>query len=297
MRRRACLGITAGLVLIAGLERSTSPAPPPGFLHAFPWSVADPLFGGLSALEVSADGSRFVALSDKGNVTRGSIQRDAEGRIAQISVAAFQHLADDDGAALPPGRTDSEGLAISEDGHAFISFEGPARVKSYARLDAASETLPDSVAFLGMEDNAALEALAIAADGTLYTVPESMPEADPFPLFRFRKGQWDIPFPLARIGNFLPVGADIGPDGRLYLLERQFRGLAGFASRLRRFDLTAQGESKGTILLQTAPGVHDNLEGVAIWRDDAGRLTATMVSDNNFLDVLATEIVEYRLPD
>jgi hypothetical protein len=36
---------------------------------------------------------------------------------------------------------------------------------------------------------------------------------------------------------------------------------------------------------------------VAIWRDDAGRLTATMVSDNNFLDLLATEIVEYRLPD
>lgn len=297
MCRRACLGIAAGLVLIAGLERSTSPAPPPGFLGAYAWSVTDPLFGGMSGLEISADGNHFVAVTDRSNVTRGTLQRDAEGRITQLSAAPFEPLTDATGAAFPTERNDSEGLAIAANGRMFVSFEGPARVQSYARFGGTSLPLPIPDAFLLMTKNSALESLAIGADDTLYTVPENTPQNGPFPLFQFRQGQWSSPFSIARIGNFLPVGADIGPDGRLYLLERQFRGLAGFASRLRRFDLNTSGEAIGLVLLQTAPGVHDNLEGVAVWRDAEGRLTASMVSDNNFMGFLATEIVEYRLPD
>ena len=79
------------------------------------------------------------------------------------------------------------------------------------------------------------------------------------------------------------------------MLERAFFGPAGFANRLRRFDLP-DALAHETVVLQTEPGVQDNLEGLAIWRDAKG-LRATMVSDANFSSLLRSEIAEYRLPD
>ena len=96
---------------------------------------------------------------------------------------------------------------------------------------------------------------------------------------------------LARDG-FAVTGADLGPDGRLYVLERNFTGL-GFRSRLRRVNMDGSEEE---ILLTTPTGTHDNLEGVAIWADDQG-LRATMISDDNFRFFQRTEVVDYRLPD
>ena len=62
-----------------------------------------------------------------------------------------------------------------------------------------------------------MEALAIQPDGTLLTMPErSGAEGRPFPVLRYRNDKWDQPFTISRDGDWLPVGADIGPDGRLY---------------------------------------------------------------------------------
>ena len=118
-----------------------------------------------------------------------------------------------------------------------------------------------------------------------------------FPLLRLRDGRWDEMMRIEADGAFLPVGADLGPDGRLYLLERRFHGLGGFASRLRRLVLQEGGVAQGETLFQSRPGQFGNLEGLAIWRDGAGALRATLISDDNFLPVLGTELVEVRLPD
>jgi hypothetical protein len=91
------------------------------------------------------------------------------------------------------------------------------------------------------------------------------------------------------------VDADFGPDGRFYLLERDLT-LLGFRSRLRRWDITAEGPGNEVTLFQTAAGTHDNLEGLSIWRDSTGGLRATMISDDNFLPLQRTELVEYALP-
>src|SRR5690606_34680041 len=98
-----------------------------------------------------------------------------------------------------------------------------------------------------------------------------------FPVFRFRNGAWDQPFTLPRRGGFLPVGADIGPDGRFYLLERELSSIFGFKSRVRRFDLSETGLTGEVTLLETASGTHDNLEGLAVWRDGAGAIRLTMI--------------------
>ena len=84
---------------------------------------------------------------------------------------------------------------------------------------------------------------------------------------------------------------------RLYLLERQFLGPFGFRTRLRRITLDGSDVETTETLIETDAGTHDNLEGVSVWRDDDGRLMATMVSDDNFFPLQRTEFVEYVLPD
>lgn len=286
------------MVLLAGLEGSANPSPPAGFRGAFAWTMQDDRFGGFSGLEISAQGTEFIALSDRGAFTSGRISRDADGWISVVSAQPIQLLKGQTDTPLKASRADSEGLAVAADGSVYISFEGAARVLHYPKLGGSAENLPSPPAFRKLQANASLEALAIGPDGTLFTLPErSGNQARPFPVFRLRAGKWDQSLRLPRDGAFLPVGADFGPDGRFYLLERDFRGLSGFASRLRRFSLTDDGFTTPETLLETPAGLHDNLESVSIWRDGAGHLIASMISDDNFNIFLRTEIVEYQLPD
>jgi hypothetical protein len=295
MRRRSV--ITLILACGLALEGSASPTEAPGHIGRFVWRSDDPRMGGMSGLEISDDGLRFTALSDRGGWTSGRLLRDGSGRITGIEAAPVQPLRGKGKEPLAAGRNDSEGLAIAPDGTAYVSFEGVARVLRYARMGAGAENLPTPPAFAKMQRNSSLEALAIGPDGTLYTLPERSGREDrPFPVWRFRNGGWDQPFTIPREGSFLPVGADFGPDGRLYLLERQFRGLMGFASRVRRFNVTGNQIDSGETVLQTRAGQHDNLEGIAVWRDAQG-IRLTLIADDNFRFFQTTEIVEYRLPD
>ena len=298
MRRRAFLTVAASLAVIAGLDGSANPATPPGFLGAFTWRMDDARFGGISGIEVDPDGGDFLVLSDRATLISGRFRRDGDGRIAGIASGPVQPLKGKGDLPMQGPRADSEGLALGADGAIYVSFEGAARVLRYPRIGGSPENLPSAADFRRMQTNSALEALAIAPDGVLYTLPERSGATDkPFAVYRLRQGTWDKRLAIARRGPFLPVAADIGPDGRFYLLERDFRGLAGFASRLRRFDLGAKALSGEVTLLETPSGLHDNLEGLSVWRDAAGRLTATMISDDNFNFLLRTQIVEYRLPD
>lgn len=299
MRRRSGLALIAGGFAALALRGGAAAGPPPGYLGSFRWRMDDTRFGGISGLHIFAGGARFAAISDRGAWTEGRISRNAGGRITAVTAAPMRLLRALGTEPLAEGRNDSEGLAIAPDGTAYVSFEGKgaARVLRYARLDGPAANLPVHPDFRRMQLNSALEALAIGPDGAIYTLPERSGREDrPFPVYRFLRGAWDQPFSLPRRDAFLPVSADVGPDGRLYVLERDFKGLSGFASRLRRFDLTERGISREQELFTSSPGLHDNLEGLSIWRDGTGGLVATMVSDDNFRFFQRTELVEYALP-
>ena len=298
MRPRSAIGLILAAAAVLGLVGSVGPSLPPGFVSAFRWQSNDPLFGGFSAVEVTADGLGFVTLSDKSAHTSGQFVRDAMGRITGIDAEPLRLLHGPDDLPLAKYRTDSEGLVMLPDGRAYISFERNARVLHYGTMAGPGAMIAQPDAFRQMKRNSGLEALAIDAAGTLYTLPEqSGTMTRPFPVFRFRNGVWDQPFSLPRRGGFLAVGADFGPDGRLYLLERRFHGLAGFASRVRRFTVGPDAIRSEQTLLQSPPGLHDNLEGLSVWRDASGALRLTMISDDNLFFLQRTEIVEYRVPD
>jgi hypothetical protein len=296
MPRRSFLALTLALGL--ALESSAAPEVPATYLGSFTWTAADARLGGMSAIEVAANGIDFTALSDRGAWTAGRLIRDHRGLIVGVEAAPLRLLQANGPKPLAKNRADSEGLAITPDGTAYVSFEGVARVLRYDRLTGQAENLPTPQAFKRMQRNAALEALAVDAVGALYTIPErSGAENRPFPVWRFADGTWTQPFSIPRRGTFLPVGADFGPDGRLYLLERQFLGLPGFASRVRRFALGPGGITAEETLLETRPGTHDNLEGIAVWRETDGAIRLTLLSDDNFRFFQRTELVEYRIPD
>jgi len=296
---RPSLGLPLILALLALSTLTSATATPDRAKLAgrLSWSMRGEAFGGLSGLALTGDGTGFTALSDRGRLVTGRILRE-DGEISGVADLRMTPLKNTEGGPLKKFHSDAEGLAIRSDGRLYISFEGYHRVWTYR--DGASEAawLPRHPDFKAMQSNASLEALAIAPDGTLYTLPERSGRKEwPFPVYRYSGGTWTQPFSLPRRGDFLPVGADFGPDGKLYLLERDFRGLFGFRSRVRRFEVTPGGLAGEQTVLTSAAGQHDNLEGLSVWRDAEGGIRLTMVSDDNFNRLQRTEFVEYRLDD
>jgi hypothetical protein len=158
--------------------------------------------------------------------------------------------------------------------------------------------IPGHRDFPRLQINSGLEALAMDGDGTLYAIPErSGALSRPFPVYRLRDGQWDKSLQIRRDGDFLVVDADFGPDGRLYVLERDFEWLGGFATRVRRFSLGPDGFGEEVTLLETDLGTLDNMEGISVWRDAAGRIRVTLIADDNFLAFQSTVLAEYLLTE
>lgn len=298
MLRRSfrALILTAGLAVgVAGtVPLSSQPVGPAHEAGRFAWNVDAAYFGGFSGLEVAENGLDFTALSDRGHYLRGRFKRDNAGNLTGAEIQEITALVPPRAGAWHAYQIDSEGLAIGADGLTFISFEGIHTVYRFDDLKDPANPLPRHADFARMIPNASLEALAIAPDGTLYTLPERSGNLTrPFPVYRFQNGTWDQPFSLPRRDDFLPVGADIGPDGRFYLLERRFSLIRGFASRVRSFTITDDGFSDEVLLFQSQPGRYYDLEGLAVWRDMAGQIRLTMISDDNFNFLQSTEVVEY----
>lgn len=262
------------------------------------WRESDSDFGGFSGLELSDDGKRYWALSDRGTIRWGSVDRDSQGRIKRLTTAGRARLQDSEGTKLKPGYLgDSEGLAIAANGDIFVSFEGLDRIARFDTPDSAAIPIPRTKDFKLLRRNAGLEALAITPQGDLLAIPEAWDEAAPgFPVWRLRNNEWSTPFSIPRDQRWAIVGADVGPDGMLYILERDFRGVLGFVSRVRRFAMSEDALGPAEVLLESLPMQYDNLEGIAAWRDAQG-IRITLISDDNFLFFQRTELVEFRVRD
>lgn len=297
MHRRLAGALIAALVAGVALWGQADGTGQATYLGSYRWQEPGDWFGGLSGLDLKTDGAAFVAATDRGTMVTGRLARDASGVVTAVTDVVATELLDSRGRPLRGENSDAEGLALMPDGTIALSFEGNARVMLHDTPAAPGRFAPRVTALGPLQINSGLEALAVDPQGRLVTIPErSGATTRPFPVWRLQDGRWQRLFDIAREGGFLVVGADYGPDGRLYVLERAFNGL-GFASRLRRFPAEASGTVAGDVLFTTRTGLHDNLESVAIWRDGAGALRATMVSDDNFHFLQRTELVDYRLPD
>ncbi len=266
------------------------------FLGSYTWIDATDWFGGFSAIHLSDDGSYVTLLSDRATLVTARITRDGDA-ISGVEVQNRGPLLSSMGRNLSGRAGDSEGIALAPGGGFFVSFEGVHRVAYYSSPAANALVLPRPHAFSALNRNSSFEGLAIDGQGHLYTLPEKNRTASgDIPVFRWDGTNWSTPFTLPQRDRFLPVAADFGPDGRFYVLERSV-AFIGFRTRLRRWDVSNDTLRAEEVLLETETGTHDNLEGLSVWRDDQNRLRATMISDDNFLALQRTELVEYLLPD
>ena len=294
--RRTIAALLAAL-LLAGLPAGAD-APRLVLDAAIAWTDAWEHFGGWSGVHVSPDGRSFVTISDKGSFAEGVLERGPDGTLTAAKLTRRGRLHGIDGSLLgeSESETDAEGLAVDDPGRAYVSFERFHRVRRYDDLAGAATRLPAHPDFRRLQTNSGLETLALDADGTLYAIPERSGALDrPFPVYRLLDGRWDKRWSIRRDGTFLPVDGDFGPDGRFYLLERDFRWLGGFATRVRRFDVGPDGFTDEVTLLRTDFGALDNMEGLAAWRDPQGRIRVTLLSDDNFFVLQRTMFAEFIL--
>lgn len=255
------------------------------------WQLDAPWFGGWSGIEVTDQGAQMFVISDRGQLARASMSRP-NGKLAGVTVQSSKHMGRAAGGPLRKKASDSEGLAISQNGRAFVSFEHRHRIMQ-ADLGSARTRGRIALPFQNtLGDNAGVEALAVGPDGTIYAVGEKpQPNNAPYPLYAYSNGKWRVSARIPRRGPFVPVGADFDSKGRLWLLERAVTPL-GFRSRIRLFVLDPRA-AREDIIMTTIPGRYDNLEGLSVWDDAQGQMHVTMISDDNFMRILRTQIVEY----
>lgn len=285
------------------LPQAATAAPQATLLGSYlwPWPPGTKWFGGFSGLDVTEDGNSFWVVSDSGFGSAGRFTRDAAtGEITAVTGYKSQWLQNPGGEVVQGIENDAEDLSLAPGGEIYVSFEGDHRVLKFASVDAefwawaGSELIPPHPDFKNMQNNSSLESVCVAPDGAILTMPErSGVLSRPFPVYRYRAGNWDTTLSVPRRPPYLMVGCDFGPDGRFYVLERNLNGIFGFESRVRRFDYGEDALTGEVTLFESKTGQHDNLEGIGVWRDDKGRIRLTMVSDNNFRSFQRNQIVEY----
>jgi len=292
MHLSSAVALVAALWLGLGVQAAENP---PRLLEdaRVGWRTTDGL-GSLSGITVNADGSRVVAVSDKGSFVSGRLRRDGTGAITGVERLASGPLLDPRGNAVTRFDVDAEGMALGPDGRLYVSFEANHRVWAYSAMDQAADPLPQPAEFRALQNNSGLEALFTGPDGLIHAIPERSGKLDrPFPVYRFAQGDWSRAFGIPRRPPHLITGADVGPDGRLYVLERHWNGLLGFSTRIRRFAMAAGGIHGEEVLLESRIGQYDNLEGLSSWRDAQGRVRLLLVSDDNASFFQRTELVEF----
>jgi len=235
----------------------------------------------------TAPGGALLIVSDKSTLFEAQLDAGA-GTLTLINSTP---LTLSNGAQVPGGRADAEGVAIGPGRATHISFEGQHRVALYDGARGVSSTPAPSK--LNLPENGGLEALAMDAAGALWAIPETATEAG-FPLLRYAADQWETVGALPASGGYLPVGADFDASGALYVLERRF-SFFQFRSRVRRLTLGADGIAALDIVWESEAGAFDNLEALVVVEGAGQPKALLMISDDNAMPFQETQALLFVL--
>ncbi len=254
-------------------------------------SANHPAFGGLSGMLIEK--GELLAVSDHGWLLRSPLVDDQDG-LRPVG-GTIVPLLDEGGDRLDGGGTDAEALARAGDGLA-VAFEGDHRVVILEGMRPARTIRERQFERLG--HNEGMEALATLPDGRLIAIGEE-PQGGAFPVFLLG-GEGIVAGALPQSGPHFVTGADLGPDGSLYLLRRDFSLLTGFSIRIERYRLGPDGfplpQTRKTLAAFESGSGIDNMEAIALWQD-GDTLRLTIVSDDNFTFLQRTLLIDFEVLD
>lgn len=285
------------MVAMAALGLQTRPADDPAqALHVVSlteWTDGHKGFGGLSGLAMLADGTGFLAVSDRGLLIRAAVTRDGAGHIATVDWANGARFLDGYARPVYGFESDAEAIRLMADGGVMVAFEGYARVSVFHPPDMMPTALHKWDRFRELWGNQGMESLAISPAGQVMTILEV---AGPHGAYRTLRedaaDHWVAGPRLKSDGAFRATDAVWGPDGNLHVLERAFSLIWGYTSRISLYRPDGDGFSAPTVEWQSQAGDYQDFEGMDIQRNAAGRLVYTLISDNNFLPFETTTVAE-----
>ncbi len=269
-----------------------------GLAPAGAWELTSghPEFGGLSGLLVE-DG-RLYAVTDQGWWFGAGLA--AEGEALRLEDARLAPMRDPGGEIYRKAGGDAEGLA--RPGARFgarlaVSFERDHRVmllRDTGRLGATMQAR----AFEQLASNKGLEALAALPEGGLLALAERR-DARGFPVFQLGPEGEVTEARLPATSRHAVTGADLGPDGRLYLVLRHFSVFRGISIRVMRYRLDADGlpradTAETLAAFEQGSGI-DNMEGIALERGADGAVWLWLISDDNFNPIQRTLLMRFAV--
>ncbi|MCI5043344.1 MAG: esterase-like activity of phytase family protein [Aquisalinus sp.] len=285
----------------------------------------DRRFGGFSGLRLTTDGSSLYAISDRAQWLIAEPVYDELGAITALQQVRMATLERHNGEILSGAAGDAEGLELTPDGGAIISFERYHRVDHYRqdrsdRFRYRQRLLHNEIA-RGLESNGALESVILLKDSRVLTIaeksakPSSWSEAEQKLIDNNAVPGWLSPPAIWYEGgdDWSPViykpaegfsVTDLAQDqmtGDVYVLERLYSRSTGVRCRITRLDLakinpgsTLQGEEIAR--LNMLHGI-DNLEAMDLKRTQDGRLMLYLMSDDNFNIAQRTVLMSWEITD
>ena len=267
-----------------------------GGLHL---STDNSRFGGLSALGISADGRRLVALSDDGQRFSARLVYDRVGNLAGLRDADLASLAGLDGRPFSSKADgDVESMSPGVEGEIIVAFERRHRLLRYLPGVTVPEPLPEPVEMSDLPFNNGVEALTLLADGSLLALSEGKRNRDAVVGWISDSNGWSVLTYQAADG-FRVTGAATHPGGDVLVLERLFTLRGQNAIRLKRIAaaaIQAGARLEGTTIAELRPPLTiDNFEGIEARRGQRGEVLVYLVSDDNFNAEQRTLLMMFEL--
>ncbi len=267
-----------------------------GGIHLY---AEDPGFGGFSALGVSDDGKRLVALSDRGRRFSARLVYDQTGNLAGLRDTDLATMAGLDGAPLSSRDDgDAESMSPGVEGEIIVAFERRHRLWRYLPGVTVPEPLPGPDEMQDLPSNNGIEALTLLADGSLLALSEGKPgRKQTVGWISSREGWSVLTYPTS--DGFRVTGAATMPGGDVLVLERSFVLRGSNRIRLKRISaatIKPGGVLAGTIIARLhRPLTVDNFEGSEIRKGPAGEVFIYLVSDDNFNPGQRTLLMMFEL--
>jgi hypothetical protein len=269
-------------------------------------ALNDPIdgVGGFSAIRVSADGARLLALSDRGRWFDMALAYDPRGDLAGAEVAGSGRLIDPDGRSLTRVyESDAESVAALPNGSLVVAFEQDHRLWRYPGTEPPFSQPPTELKAppgIGRaRGNQGMEAVTELADGRLLVIAEGLRLADDTGAAWVGDGERWSAVGYGLNPGFEPTGAALLPDGDVIVTERRASLLGGFAARLVRLpreslDGGARLDGREIARLER-PLTVDNVEAVAVRLNGSGETLVYVVSDDNFTPFQRSLLMMFEL--